>query len=321
MIRRSDCLLLFQWYPIRWIIRSLPRRATICLGQLLGLLSCRLRPGKRTAVMKELMTTLPDLDKSEAEQLIRKGFMTASTVAIESYCFPRLNPANINSWMRIHGESHLRRALNRGRGVVIILAHYGANQMIMAALGYRGYRVNQIGSRPDDWHRLSGIAPTPIERLIFRERLVLEKSLPANFIYIDKSMRPVYQCLERNEIMMLAADGRAGTRFIQARMCGRIMNLSAGPFRIAAATGAALIPVFPVRDADGTHDLHIEEPIEPELATPDADWTDAAASEYGSRLSEWVRFRPDHYVMLMAEARKRSALDPVPLFEDYRHDL
>ncbi len=318
-MRLADFILLFYWYPVRLMVRILPRSIIVKAGHVIGFLSYYMRPQRRELALNELQKiTLPDLS-NHASDIVRNGFIQAATISLETFCFPRITPSNVNHWMRIHGESHLNQALMKGNGVVIILAHYGANQMVMAALGHRGYRINQIGSRPDDWHRLSGIKPSPGERLVFNRRLDLEKSLPARFIYIDKSMRPIYHCLENNEVMILAADGRAGSKFFKTGMCDRIMNVSAGPFRIAASTGAALIPAFPIRDVDGRHDLYIEHPIYPDHTDSMADWIEKAVQEYGVRLSEWVRFRPDHYIMLMTEAKKRSHLDPVPLFEDYRN--
>ncbi|HPQ39904.1 MAG TPA: lysophospholipid acyltransferase family protein, partial [bacterium] len=256
----------------------------------------------------------------DVHQIVRNAFRQASAVFVETFCFPRITPGNIDGWMRLHGQDHIHEALGKGRGAILVLVHFGANQMVMAALGHRGYRIHQIGSLPDDWHRLSGTRPSCFDRKIFQMRLSLEQSLPAEFVYIDRSMRPVYNCLKHNEIMLLAADGRAGTRFLQTTMCGRTMNLSAGPFRIAHATGAPLLPVFPVRDTDGVHDLYIESPVDPETDDSSGAWPEQAASVYGRRLTEWVRSFPDHYVMLMAEAAIRSRIDPVPLFEDIRNE-
>jgi lauroyl/myristoyl acyltransferase len=167
---------------------------------------------------------------------------------------------------------------------------------------------------------LSGIKPVHIEKRIFELRLHLETSLPARFVYIDRSMRPVFNALKQNQIMIMAADGRAGSRFFSVPCGSRIMNVSSGPFRIAASTGASLIPVFPVRDFDGVHDLHIEAPILPEALDGTLSWAEQAAQIYGKKLADWIDLRPDHYAMLMAEARVRSKIDKVPLFEDFRHD-
>jgi phosphatidylinositol dimannoside acyltransferase len=321
MIKPGDFLIWFNWYPVRYWVRLLSRRNVVRFGKALGLFNFWIRGRKRQVVVNELAKTLNvEPTQTDLHDLARSSFQQACTTAMETFCFPRFRPDNINHWMRIQGADYINQALARECGIVVVIAHYGANQMVMAGLGHRGYIINQIGSRPDDWHRLSGLKPSKIEKSMFRIRLNLEKALPARYIYIDKSMRPVYEALSHNQIMIMAADGRAGTRFYQIPVCGRVMNISSGPFRIAAKTGAALIPVFPVRDNDGIHDLYIDQPIQPDSqhSFPDA-WARKAALIYGERMTHWVNFRPDHYAMLMAEAATRSSIDAVPLFEDYRH--
>ncbi len=306
------------WHPIRRFVQFLPRKQVVSFGFLIGSINYYTRKRKRTIVTNEITSFFSEpVPQDQLENATLNSFRQSSVVGLETFCFPTIGVENVNAWMRVHGTNHLNRALQMGKGVVVVLAHFGANQMVMAALGYRGYAVNQIGSRPDDWHRISGIEPTSIEKKIFKTRLSLERYLPANFIYIDKSMRPVFSALKQNQIMLMAADGRAGSRFFSVPFCSRTMNVSAGPFRIAALTGASLIPVFPVRDTDGVHDLHIGAPIQPNVTATDASWAEKASVIYAEKLAEWVRLRPDHYAMLMAEARIRSKTDKVPLFEDF----
>ena len=50
----------------------------------------------------------------------------------------------MEDYFPLEGQEYLDAAQNSGRGVMILLSHLGANQMIMPALGFRGYRVNQI---------------------------------------------------------------------------------------------------------------------------------------------------------------------------------
>lgn len=317
----TDLIHWFQWVPLRHLAGRLSHRRVVAMGNVLGDIHYHTRRRKRCIARDELLKTLPELTGTgTVNRVVKHSFRQASAIFFETFCFPRIQPGNVDAWMRLHGRNHIHDALKQGRGAILILVHFGANQMIMAALGHRGYRIHQIGSRPDDWHRLSGTKTSAFDRRMFQIRLDMEQSLPANFIYIDRSMRPVYNCLENNDIMLLAADGRAGTRFLQTSLCGRTMNLSAGPFRIAHATGAALLPAFPVRDADGVHDLYIEAPIRPPPGNASTSWPERAARLYGERLTEWVRSFPDHYVMLMAEAAIRSQIDPVPLFEDTRHE-
>lgn len=319
-LRLSAVITWFYWYPIRILVQIVPRRTVVDIGRIIGTLDHWLRSGKNRIVSQELKKTdTMNLPAEKIKRLTRLSFQQSCAVMLETFCFPRINSDNIDRWMRVHGLDVLDRALASGKGVVIVLSHFGANQMVMAALGYRGYSINQIGSRPDDWHRLSGQKPTALEKRIFRHRMRLEKSLPAQFLYIDKSMRPVFTALHNNQVMILAADGRAGARFFTVSLGNRRINLSAGPFRIAASTGAALVPAFPVRNKDGVHDLFIEPPIHPQHTASTESWAEQAACLYAERLNSWIQQKPHHYAMLMAEAFIRSSHDPVPLFEDYRN--
>lgn len=320
--RLSAFVTWMYWYPIRHLVHIMPRRTVVDIGRIIGTLDYWLRPRKKRIVCHEIQKTdTTDRSAAKIEQAARSSFQQSCAVMLETFCFPRIHTDNIDKWMRVREFDVIDQALASGKGVVIVLAHFGANQMVMAALGYRGYSINQIGSRPDDWHRLSGQEPTSLEKRIFQHRMRLEESLPAHFLYIDKSMRPVFTALRNNQVMILAADGRAGARFFTVPVGNRQINLSAGPFRIAAMTGAALIPAFPVRNKDGIHDLLIEPPIQPEDTTSTESWAEKAALLYAERLNMRIQQKPDHYAMLMAEAFIRSSHDPVPLFEDYRNAI
>lgn len=293
----------------------------MAIGRTGGRIACLMRRNRRKIAHGEIRLLLADeLTGREVSRAVNRGFQLEFTALLETFCFPCISAENIGKWIRLHGVENLEASLCEERGALIILLHFGPNQMVMPALGHRGYQINQLGSRPDDWNRISGIAPTRIQKRIFDLRLILEKHLPANFIYIDKTMKPIYDSLKSNGILIMAADGRAGSRFVKAKVLNRIMNLSAGPFRIAHRMNSPIVPMFPVRLDDGMIQLEIETAlnVSPE---PDADrWIESAAGQFGAVAGRKLQSHPDHYCMLMTEARLRADIDPVPLFEDYRHE-
>jgi phosphatidylinositol dimannoside acyltransferase len=313
----------FRWiffFPFRRIIQCLPRTCVYAVGKLGGSILFTIKKRRRFIAMEEIHRLLGSESPSERErvEIVKRGFQLSFTTLLETFCFPRLSPENIDQWIQLKGKNHLDEALENNRGVLIILIHFGANQMIMPALGHRNYSINQLGSRPEDWNRLSGIRPSFIERKIFMLQMDLESSLPAHFIYLDKSMKPVYDCLKTKNILIMAADGRAGSRFLQASVLDRIMNLSSGPFRIAYKMGSPILPMFPVRQKEGHIVLEIEKPLEVMVTFSANGWAETAASKFGERISRRLKKHPDHYCMLMAEAHNRAELDSTPLFEDYR---
>ncbi|MBN1551684.1 lysophospholipid acyltransferase family protein [bacterium] len=316
---------LTQWiayYPMRQLIGFLPRNVLYFMSQTGGWISYHLRKNRRILVLKQLENLLGNqILTTSLPTIARKGFKLAFLNVLLTFRYPKLNGNNIQDWITLAGEDHLKHALEAGKGAIIVLVHFGANQMVMPALGYHNYKINQLGSRPEDWNRLSGIKPSFLQKKLFKARLKLEKTLPANFIYIDKSLKPVYRCLARNEIMIMAVDGRAGTKFISVPIFNMFMNLSAGPFRIAASTGTPIIPAFPVLQKKGRHLLFIEAPINPPSIDDRDVWIQELVSAYAKILEKRLVKYPDHYCMLMAEAERRAPIDTVPLFTSSQQDM
>ncbi len=311
---------IFRWifyFPFRSLVTRLPRPIFRRIGYLLGDISYFLRRTRARIAKEELRSTFAGyMDNTEIPHAVRTGMRLSIANLLETFCFPKINASNIKRWIRLDGCQYLEDALENQRGVIIVIAHFGANQMIIPALGFRRFQIHQLGSRPEDWNRLSGIQPSPVQKKMFQVRLEMEKHLPAQFIYIDRSMRPVYDCLKKNGILIMAADGRAGNRFLKTRFASRYIQLSSGPFRIAKATGAVLLPAFPVCDYDGVHTLHIQNPILVPESADDSQWAVKAAELFAIRLAIQVLTHPDHYSSLLAEARIRADTDPIPLISD-----
>jgi len=245
---------------------------------------------------------------------VREALALAGTNLIESFFFGWHTPQRSADVFDFAGTEHLDQALRGGRGAILLLCHYGANQLCMAALGHRGYPINQIGSAPEDWHRLVRIEPSRIERRVFDARLALERKLPAQFLYIEKSMRPVFDCLARNEILIMAFDGRAGSQWIHIPLFERNMNISTGPFTLARRAQAPILPLFMQRQSGARHRLTIHPP----LPMGEGQQRDAAIREpaqaFARLMERYILERPGHYAGLLAEARIRADKDAVPLF-------
>lgn len=309
------------FYTLRPLIGRLSNRYVWLLACFVGNILFLIKRGRRQRAGKEIQL-ISGLNSISDMDVIQRGFQLFVYNNFLTYCYHRINPISVNDWIEVDNCLSLSESLSKGRGIIIILMHFGANQMAMPALGHRGFQIHQIGSRPEDWFRLTGVTPSMFEKKLAELRFRAEAFLPAKFLYIDKSMVPVVTLLRQNQILMMAADGRAGLKFFRVPVMKRTMLISQGPFRLAASTGAALIPAFTVFDHK-THRycLKIESEIErnPDLAQ--ANQTQEMAQQYATRVSDRLTKHLDHYCILMAEARLRAAHDAFPLFEDYNETV
>jgi len=268
----------------------------------------------------ELRRTVHVADLDDAPRaIIRRAFRLRAFNELEVLRYHQLSPDNIDQCTVIEGRAHLDRALRAGRGAIVMIAHFGANQMIMPALGHRGYAMNQLSAKPTAWSdiRLDERA-NRLWEVVQRRRWEHEKGLPAQHIDVFGFLRPAYRCLEDNQVLGLACDGGGGTRWIQMPLGLRTAWVSTQPWQLARTTGATVIPTVVVRDPDATvHRVVMEHPLS--VGRSDDRRADIcqAAEAYGTWLSKWVEQRPAHYLPYLLLRRRVRGSDTHPFFEDY----
>jgi len=253
----------------------------------------------------------------EKKSIIRRAFTIMAKNQLEVLLFKSLNKKRSELMITVEGLEKIDDALSRGHGVILLIAHFGANKLVMPALGYRGYKINQVAGNPTEWTRILGKELSAFSKKIFEMEFENEQYLPAKFIYVFKSMKPIFKSLKDNEIVCIAIDGGGGTKKEEINFLGRKAMVSAGPFRIAERTESPVLPAFVVRQHDDTHLLIIEDPIQ---AEPNFDGEKANVNKlhnFMNILEKNVEQHPCHYAFRLARARMLCRKDPVPFFKDY----
>lgn len=191
---------------------------------------------------------------------------------------------------RFDGLDHLLQALRAGRGVILAGAHLGSFEGAIAALR-RASRV-------------------PVHVVFARDRLrSFDRARSAARRHLEVVEHPVdggvdtwlalRDALERGEVVAILADRvMPGQRGATLRFFGAAAHLPAGPMRLAAMTGAPVIPTFLIPGADGGGTLRFDGAIEandPALSIDD--------DHPGQRLlviamERAIRAAPDHWLVV-----------------------
>jgi len=267
---------------------------------------------------RELMREELRLCFGAGEDVVREAYRIAFRVHMEELLLGKLDPDTVGLYMRWQGRANLDAALSRGKGAVLCLPHAGNVMMMIALLSLSGYRYTQYAAR--------GLAPQDVAEANPREfghnrwrtavrqaREDNEDRLPASFLTLNTSVRELYRRLGRNETVGIAFDGRIGNKFAPFDYLGRTALLNPGPFRMAASTGAALVPMFNACPAEGPNVCEVGEPI------VSNDWRELA-ERYLAAAQAWLRAHPAEYGIWLAHARERCAVDDHPFFVDYAPD-
>jgi Kdo2-lipid IVA lauroyltransferase/acyltransferase len=233
--------------PLQTVVRALPERSALQLGGLVGLLVFRSVRRYREVALRNLQLSF-GWEPARTEAVARETFRNLGKTLVEFLRLPGRSPADIRRSCRLEGMEHVREALAAGRGLIIISAHYGNWELFAARVVADGIPLSVVVREADDAGTnalVNGIRESCGYRVIPRQ------SAP----------RGVLEALRRNQVVALMMDQNtiAGGEFVP--FFDRLAATVTGPAVFALRTGAALIPVFAVRQPDDTHIGQIGPPV------------------------------------------------------------
>ncbi len=195
--------------------------------------------------------------------------------------------------------------------------HAGAVMLMLAGLVKNGYPYTQYAARGLPPKEMAEVNPEIMGHNTWRSEVRQareddEDLTGATFLSLSRPTRELYRVLDRNELVGIAFDGRIGNKWKETRFLGRRALLNPGAWRLAASTGAMLVPAYNVVPADGIATCIVGDPIDP--AAPDADQQVLAFAE------AQIRRSPAEYGPWLLHCRVRNNVDDHPLFLDYAAD-
>lgn len=146
---------------IRWIITAISRlslpAARRC-GRWLGYWAWRLDSRGTQTARINLRHCFPDMDDREREALVRRSMAHWGMTVFEVPGVWRRGLSGLRHITAIEGEEIFRRAIDAGKGVIVVVPHHGNWEMVGLWLSTRGpitslYQPARIGELDDIMHR------------------------------------------------------------------------------------------------------------------------------------------------------------------------
>jgi KDO2-lipid IV(A) lauroyltransferase len=204
--------------------------ATVRDGRFYGRMLDQLVPRLRRVARENLSFALPELSTAARERLIDGVFESVGRVVAGFARFPRINRANVDDWIRVEGAEHVENALARGRGVIFATGHLGNWELSAFAFALLSRPIHVV-VRPLD---------NPLmDVLVERYRGLSGNQLIGKRDYV----RGILEALRRNEMVGILADQHTQDG-VWVDFFGRLAAATPGIARIAAKTGAAIVPGF-----------------------------------------------------------------------------
>lgn len=255
--RRSKPL---EWWATRTLIRTLnlvgrvtPRSALAPMGRCLGMAAYHGMRRYRTVALANLRRAYgQEWDERKIEAVARESFRHLGVTLVEFFLRqPGISAEDALREVRFDGEEHYAEVLRRGKGGILVTAHYGNWEMMGPRLALTGMKISGISRTADD----PGL-----------EQMITSIRTRTGFTNIPRREAPRkgLATLRRNEILAVLLDQNTLEGGLFVPFFGYPASTASGPARFALQTGAALLPTFCIREADGTHVMRAWPPIYPE---------------------------------------------------------
>ena len=133
--------LLAPHYWLTWVglgllrlVAFLPYGALVRVGRGLGVLLRHLALGFARTARRNLELCMPELSPAARERLLKEHFASLGVALLEIPFAWWARPERLAKLIRIEGAEHLQAALARGRGAIVLTAHFTSMEMAGFAL-------------------------------------------------------------------------------------------------------------------------------------------------------------------------------------------
>jgi len=279
----------------------LPAPVAYGLGERAGRLAYRMDHRHRAVAAENLAAAFPgQYPPLELDQLVRSVFENLGRTAVDVARSGRLFSGAGEPTFRFDGLECLKEASARGKGVLVLTAHFGPWELL-TAFGALCYEPFHIVARPLDNPRLDDLLTSLRERggnLVIRKR---------------EAVQAILQVLRRGKTVGILIDQHISEREgVVVPFFGRPASTAAAPALIALRSGAVVLPAGITREAGRGCYRVVAGPEIPVRRSGDlkADLVENTA-RFNRAIETLIRERPDQWFWVHRRWKTRQPLDPL----------
>jgi len=272
-----------------WLVGRLPYTLQRGLGRALGLLTARLPGERRLVAARNIELCFPDLDPQQRAELLHATLRDLGMLLIE-FALAWFGSARTLARVpcTIEGLEHLERCRAQGRGVLLVGAHFSHLELCARLVSQR-IRIAGMYRVMDD----------PVfERAVLRARLRYADSM-----FPKEELRRIVKYMKNGGTIWYAPDqDMRGKDSVFVPFFGIRAATITATHHLARLSGAAVIPFFHRRNADGRgYTIRLEAPLE------DFPGTDVAAdtARVNAIVERMVREAPAQYLWIHKRFKTR----------------
>lgn len=227
-----------------------PYKMFIMAGARLGRIGFRLLKKQRDKTLAHLRLAFGDeKDEKEIRETALSCFQNLGMGLFELLSIRWRGLNNIQNFITIEGEGHLKEALSQGKGLILITAHLGNWELCGMLLARMGYQLSAIAA-PMHNERLGDIAKA------YRSRFNIDTITRGE----RSSARKIIRLLRGNRILALLLDQDIEGDGVYVDFFGKKAYTPSGVTSLAIRLNIPVLMIFIVREDGYRHKIIIDRP-------------------------------------------------------------
>jgi len=259
-------------------------------GRWIGRAAWALGRRDRRRALEHLALALPELPEAERRRIARGSMLHQGVTLAETLHLSRRSCADVERYVDAEGWEGVEALAAAGRPVMILTGHCGNWELLAALINCRGLGMSVVARRLDE--------PELQELLLAARRRfgteTIERGAPG-------ASRRLLRVLREGGALGMLIDQDTRVEAVWVDFFGRPAHTPVGAAKIALRVGAAVVPSFIERRADGRHLARFLPPLD----LP-ADPTEATA-RMTAAIEAQVRRVPEQWVWMHRRWRRRPA--------------
>ena len=280
-----------------WMGAALPASWTTRLGTWLGRAAYRVSRKHRRRAISNLAMCFPEWDESKVRNVARRVFEHFGKTLLLFFRAGKMKPEEVLASVDAGGVDHLDAALARGKGVILISAHFGNWERMSHYLSVKGYAVSVVVRDAND---------ARLTRLVNRVRRLEGVDL---FVR-GSAAREILRRLNRNEVVGILPD--QNTWEIYVPFFGFPAGTVSGPAVFHLRTGAPILSCFCMQTDGGRYRLEVRPLKTPDLSGDRDEDIKRIMTAVNEALEQMIRQSPEQWLWMhdrWKAARRKGLLD------------
>jgi KDO2-lipid IV(A) lauroyltransferase len=278
---------------VLWCLSHLPYSWQLAIGRRIGIVFHHLAKRRRSIAAVNLSLCFPELPMNERDSIVANQFVSMGIGVMEMAMSWWAPGRRLKTLARIDGLQHLQAALDRGKGIILLSAHF---------------TTLEIGGR-----LLAGYTPLHVMYRAHKNAafdLIMKSARIRHFgtAIPREDLRQVLRSLRHNTPVWYAPDQDYGTaQSVFADFFGIPAASITATSRLARVSGAAVVPFFQTRLPDGQgYQLKLYPPLD----DFPGESVEADTRRINSIIEARIREQPDQYLWVHRRFKTRPNGEP-----------